>query len=401
MMNTMRKPLILLCALLALALTALPAALADGSFDAVVSVDSMNVYDEQSPHGVIGSLPRGTVVTVKAWSGIAALISYNGATGIARVSDMSRVSQTPTTTDTTPREMVTNRRTKVYQRPSTSSRHATLEAGVKLQVLAVNGNCARVSLNDRVGYMYYSHLSEPAAQAAEETASEQSETTVTGNMAVVTVQACQVWENADFTGEFANVGKGVKLTLLAVRGDCAMVERNGAIGYTALANLKKADGASEESGSAKTKANPFATGSNEYTIYAFLTGDMNLNRAAAMGIMANIYFESGYRPVCNGDGGTSYGICQWHAGRKSNLISWCNDNGLDYTSLTGQLKFLAYELPTRYPSVYNYVKKVDNTADGAYDAAYYFCFNFEAPANRTGQSTKRANYAKDTLWPKK
>ena len=38
---------------------------------------------------------------------------------------------------------------------------------------------------------------------------------------------------------------------------------------------------------------------------------------------------------------------------------------------------------------------------GAYDAGYYFCFNFEAPAARTSQSTKRGNYAKDTLYPMK
>ena len=132
----------------------------------------------------------------------------------------------------------------------------------------------------------------------------------------------------------------------------------------------------------------------------FLINEMKLNRAATMGVMANIYFESSYRPVIDGDGGTSFGICQWHAGRKTNLINYCNEHGLDYNTAEGQLKFLQYELTNRYTSVDKYIRQVENTADGAYDAAYYFCFNFEAPAARTSQSTKRGEYAKDTLYVK-
>jgi len=127
---------------------------------------------------------------------------------------------------------------------------------------------------------------------------------------------------------------------------------------------------------------------------------MKLNRAATMGVMANIYWESGYKAVIDGDGGTSYGLCQWHAGRKTRLINWCTEKGLDYNSVEGQMRYLQYELPNFYPSVDSYIRQVENTAEGAYDAAYYFCFNFEAPANRTAQSTKRGNYAKDTLFPK-
>ena len=86
--------------------------------------------------------------------------------------------------------------------------------------------------------------------------------------------------------------------------------------------------------------------------------------------------------------------------RKTRLINWCTEKGLDYNSVEGQMRYLQYELPNFYPSVDSYIRQVENTAEGAYDAAYYFCFNFEAPANRTAQSTKRGNYAKDTLFPK-
>ncbi len=406
-MNKLYIPLKLISALLAIALLlACVPALAVGSFEAVVSADSMKVYAQKSPHKLLGSLPRGTVVTVTAWSGKAALITCNGKSGVARVSDLSRTNGGATGSGAEAsaqgQSIVANRDTRVYRRPSTKSPFATVKAGTTLQLLGVRGSCAKVSLNGKVGYAVYSHLGgSVTTPAATETPSLADEAAVkTGSLPVVTTEKTQVYANADYTGSAVAVEKGTKLTMLALRGDCAMVERDGAIGYVHAAALRKGSDAKKEDDS-RLKANPFSADSSEYTIYNFLTGEMKLNRAAAMGVMANMYFESGYKTVINGDSGTSYGLCQWHAGRKTNLINWCNDNNLDYNSLEGQLNFLKYELASRYTSVDKYIRQVENTADGAYDAAYYFCFNFEAPAARTSQSTKRGNYAKNTLWPKK
>ena len=41
---------------------------------------------------------------------------------------------------------------------------------------------------------------------------------------------------------------------------------------------------------------------------------------------------------------------------------------------------------------------MENSADGAYDAGYDFCYNFEAPSNRASKSDTRGSYAKTTLW---
>lgn len=392
------KRLILLLAL-ALLMTCLPQAVAEGSFEAVVAVDAMNVYAQSKPHDILATLAKGTVVTVQKWSGKAALITVNGITGVARVSEMTRATgtaaPTPTPTPAAGQTMVTNRQTRVYARPSTASRFVTLQAGVSVQVLSINGSYAQVTMNGKVGYMLYSHLSASAAPAATPAA--------TASVPVVTLVEAQIYENPNYSGQAVTVRKGYKLTLLAVDGEVAMVTRNGMIGYLPVACLKKDSSpeAAQALSEAQSKANPFPKDSNEYIIFNFLINDMKLNRAATMGVMANIYWESGYKAVIDGDGGTSYGLCQWHAGRKTRLINWCNENGLDYNSVEGQLKFLQYELPNFYPSVDSYIRQVENTADGAYDAAYYFCFNFEAPANRTAQSTKRGNYARDTLFPKK
>lgn len=155
--------------------------------------------------------------------------------------------------------------------------------------------------------------------------------------------------------------------------------------------------------------------SNEETIYNYLTGTMGLNTAAACGVLANIEKESNFRNNVIEYGytwasGGGYGICQWtnsprtsSTGRRTNLVNWCQSNGYDYTSLTGQLHFLEHELNTSY--YYNLVtsklKSVSNTADGAYTAGYYWCYYFEVPAGyNTGVSVTRGNYAKDTYWPK-
>ena len=139
---------------------------------------------------------------------------------------------------------------------------------------------------------------------------------------------------------------------------------------------------------------------NEHTVFNFLKQVMGLNTAGATGVLANIARESSFRPDALGDGGTSYGICQWHAGRYTNLKNWCGQNGKDYTTLDGQLWYLKYELEKSYTGVLNYVKGVVDSSEGAYNAGYYWCKKFEVPADTENNSVKRGTLAKDTYYPK-
>ena len=139
--------------------------------------------------------------------------------------------------------------------------------------------------------------------------------------------------------------------------------------------------------------------SNEETIYNYLTGTMHLNQAAASGALANIYKESSFNPNATGDGRTSYGICQWHNERWTSLKNYCNNNGYDWTTLNGQLHYLDYELKNYYPGVYSTLTSVANTADGAYNAGYKWCYSYEIPDNKEAVSVERGNLAKNTYWP--
>ena len=143
-----------------------------------------------------------------------------------------------------------------------------------------------------------------------------------------------------------------------------------------------------------------AASANETAVYQYLKNEMGLNTAAACGVLANISKESNFNPNLYGDKGSSYGICQWHGKRFDRLVSFCKNNGCDYKSLNGQLSYLKYELEKYYPSVSAKLRSVSNTAQGAYDAAYAWCYSFEVPAGyNTGVSDKRGSLAANTYWP--
>lgn len=140
--------------------------------------------------------------------------------------------------------------------------------------------------------------------------------------------------------------------------------------------------------------------SNETKIFEYCVGEMGLNVAAACAVLANIKEESTFRPDLYGDKGTSYGICQWHNGRFTNLKKYCKKNNLNWKSLNGQLKFLQYELSHSYKKVWNKLNKTKNNEKGARDAAKYWCTVYEIPANKEQKAIERGNLAVDTYWKK-
>jgi len=147
------------------------------------------------------------------------------------------------------------------------------------------------------------------------------------------------------------------------------------------------------------------TPSNEQIIFDYITGTMKLNEAAACGILANIQAESNFNPNAGGpdtNGLTSYGICQWNGSRFTALQDYCTANGLDYTTLDGQLAFLCNELQTTeaWTGTLSYIQAATNDKEGAYNAGYYWCLHFERPAGGETSADKRGTAAAETFWPK-
>ena len=86
----LRKLLASLLLTCILTLTALPA-LADSSFKAVVSEDGMEVFTVDAPHAMMGTLSKGTIVTVEAVKGKAALISSGDKQGVCPVASLRKL----------------------------------------------------------------------------------------------------------------------------------------------------------------------------------------------------------------------------------------------------------------------------------------------------------------------
>lgn len=376
----MRKLLSLLCALLILC-ASLPA-WADSEFSAYIKSSRATIYSDAKLKSPAGSLKKNTVVTVLAYQNGIAKIQYKSRVGFARVSDLGRVSDIA-------RRATIVCESKVYSKASTKSSYVTVSAGTEVYVLKVTGACAMIERGGKVGYIHKNNLS---LYASEETKKEEkAEVVYVEYEAKVTSASLRVYASANKKSKsLGTLKKGALVTVVATCGDWARVKKGERVGYCALSSLEK-------------YVDPYAylkdgRYTNEKTIYLFLTKEMKLSSAAACGALANIKYESGFRTGALGDGGRSFGICQWFYLRFTRLKNFCQNRNYDYETLEGQLWFLKYELETYYPMVLRYLRGVENTAKGAYDAAWYWCYHFEGPANRERLSVTRGNYAQNTVW---
>ena len=106
----------------------------------------------------------------------------------------------------------------------------------------------------------------------------------------------------------------------------------------------------------------------------------------ASGIAGNIYVESGYKTGALGDGGTSYGLCQWHNSRWERLVKFCEEKDLDSSSVEGQLIYLDWELKTREKKARKELMKTTTP----YDSAYAFAKYFERPSKINPKRMRKA-----------
>jgi len=343
--------------ILALLLTAMPTtAFAASYFSAIVKSGGMKIYRDAGLKRYWGKLPQDTVVKVWKYANGVAKISYGSRVGFADVDDMNTV-------ESVAKNAVTKCRTRVYRTASTRSASVVVKKGLAVNMLAVSGNVARVERAGIVGYMRKDHLV-IEGQASSGGSSGQSD--------------LDRFNQAFYEQQQSGGNKPTPAPAPVVTPPPA--------NNNVPDNIEAA----------------FSSGkyTNEELCYAFLVKVAGYSHAAACGVVANIKYESGFKPGSIGDSGKSLGICQWYSSRRQHMIDWCKKNSLDPESLLGQLYYLKYDLEQRYTAVGKYLKGVENTADGAYDAAYYFCYHYERPANKASKAETRGNYAKNTTFNK-
>ena len=367
---------------------------ANAEYAAIVTAGRATVYADEGRAWPIGALPATTVITVVSEGENASLIALNGNRGYVDSGAIVEIAKLA-------RRVQANTDTRVYASPDLSSAYLPIPRGMEMNLLAESGAWAMVENAGIIAYTNRDHLS-----AVEET--------IWGSAPVqVSAEEIEVLD-APNGKRLGVLVKGARATLLAIRGEWGYIELNGNRGFARISALIPAEDA-PDAPEKPTEPEPtpapeptpvpepanyiFQEKSVEKTIYRFMTEKMGLNTAAACGILANVERECDFRiHLTSYDGG--YGIVQWTGSRNRNLKNWCKKNGYDYQSLEGQLRFLEYELEGGYSKILKKLRKIENSPAGAYEAAYYFCYNFEIPANRTQNSVRRGNIAKNTYWKK-
>lgn len=362
-------------------------ALADESFSAYVKADKAVVYSSEFLSGKLGTLPCKTIVTVLEHEDGVAKISYKGKIGYVRVRDFATVASVGTLVEAV-------KDAKVYSMPSYSSDYVTVKKGTTMYFLQYeNEICCMVEKGGNIGYIHVNDIKKVAGESGEEKQpSSESGITNENFKARVKSSSVKVYQKSSTSSKYlGSMKKGTVVNVSAYGKGWAYIELNGKKGYTKISGLERIY--------TQDSYLTDSTLSNEKIIYQFIINEMKLNKAAACGIIANIKYESGFRTDALGDNGRSYGICQWFDTRWSRLTSYCLSNGYNPETLEGQLWFMKYELEKHYPMVLNYLKNnVFENEQGAYDAAWYFCYHYEGPANRNSVSKTRANYARNTVW---
>lgn len=400
-----RKSIAILAAMM---ITAGPA---HADFSAIVTSKTMKVYADEALTWNIGSLPITSVVTVKSYRGDSAKIAVNGREGYAAVCDMQALSKIAQ-----PAQFNCN--SFVFQMPTTSSKYLKVKMGTKVNLLAVNGQWAMVENSGIVAYTNKDHLTVQAPT----TGIESADGVVTEKFsAKVVASSMRVYKYASTASTcLGSVKKDTTVTVHAYNYEgWAYIELNGRKGFARIGDMKRLDPPAakpaakpESKPAAKPEPTPVPEApkapdpyeyirdesiSVEKRIYKFLTEELKLNTASACGILANVEKECSFRiTAASYDGG--YGIVQWTGSRNTRLKNWCKSAGFDYKTLEGQLWYLKNELENHYPKIYTAMLGVENTPAGAYDAGYYFCYNFEIPVNRGANSVARGNLAKDKYW---
>ena len=366
------------------------------------------VYQSPSTSAASTLAPAGMKVNLLTVSGDWALIENNGVFAYIASSNVKESAGTTTTAPETDdsalmanaKEAVITVSCRVYQSPSASAASVPAPAGMKVNLLAVNGDWTLIENNGVFAYIASGNVA--LAESIQPTPTPEPEqpdySALLANAKEAVISADTLaYKFADLTSSSAAVSKGTPVRLLAVSDGWALIENNGSYGFINADHV--AVSAQPTPTPAPVEDDYFSSSSysNEQKCYIFMTREMGLNTAAASGILANIKRESSFNPA---SGGSYYGLCQWGGGRLTNLKNYCSANGYSASSLEGQLRFMWHELKNSYPSVYQTLQTVENTSDGAYTAGYKFCYSYEAPANRVSSSESRGALARDTYFPR-
>lgn len=99
-------------------------------------------------------------------------------------------------------------------------------------------------------------------------------------------------------------------------------------------------------------------------VKGYLMQKHGFTNAQASGIVGNLIQESNLNPRAVGDGGTSFGIAQWHRDRAVRAKNWAASQGRNWNDRATQLDYMVHEMKTAERSAYNALLR-SNTVEEA------------------------------------
>jgi hypothetical protein len=105
----------------------------------------------------------------------------------------------------------------------------------------------------------------------------------------------------------------------------------------------------------------------------------------ACGIVGNLVAESEMSPTLLDDGGTSYGLAQWHLERWDALKAFAKKAGKESSDFRLQLEFIQYELQTEETLAREALKSAKNIRE-----ATLAFLHFERPRNYSETNPERS-----------
>ena len=110
----------------------------------------------------------------------------------------------------------------------------------------------------------------------------------------------------------------------------------------------------------------------------------------ACGILGNIQRESGFKPAAKGDGGSAYGLAQWHPPRQAAFQQHFG-KPIQGSTLEEQTRFITFEMREGSMSKAGQALLRATTPESAADIV---CRKYEIPADKDGESARRAQIAR-------
>ena len=215
------KASVRMCACISIVFLLLCACALAESFTAIVSSERATVYSDRSCTLALGTMGRYGVVSVEAWSDSVALVKKGSRMGYMRASDLTRATEAGRAAQVT-------ERAKVYKKANTKSASVTVKAGFKLDLIAVKGSWAMVERNGIVGYMRSKYVRTVDASQTD----------------AAVAQAYAAWDKvtvyqaaSEASVSLGTLKRGATVTVRAVSGQWANVEKNGRTGWCMLSAL--------------------------------------------------------------------------------------------------------------------------------------------------------------------